>query len=58
MNKLIAAAVLMCFAHCVLHKHQPVNEITNVALLKMLALHPNGEGFTFLGSFMKEKYSK
>ena len=59
MTKLVAAAVLMCCAHCVTvsHMSEPVNEKTNVVLLKMLALQSDG-GFKFLCSFMKEKYSK
>ena len=54
--KLIAAAFLMCCAHHVLCK--PVNEISNVALLKMMALQSNGEGFKCLVSFMKERSSQ
>lgn len=55
--KLVAATVLMCCAHY-MHMHKPVNEKTNVALLKMLALQSNGESFKFLASFMKQKYSQ
>ena len=58
MTKLVAAAVLMCCAHCVLHNSKPVNDITNVALLKMLALQSNGKDFASLGSYMKEKDSQ
>lgn len=54
--KLVAAAVLMCCARHVLH--EPVNDKTNVFLLQMLALQSNGEGFNFLGSFMKENDSQ
>lgn len=56
MTKLIVAAFLMCCAHHLLNK--PVDEQMNVVLLKMMALQSNGEGFDFLGSFMKQKYSQ
>ena len=55
--KLVASAVLMCCAHY-MHMHKPVNEKTNVLLLKMLALQSNGDSFKFLAAFMKQKYSQ
>ena len=54
--KLCVAAVLMCCACRILHSL--FNDKTSVALLRMMALPPDGESFKFLGSLMKGKDSR
>lgn len=51
--KLVSAAVLVCCAHRV-SMFKAVSDDASVALLRMMALSPDGEGFEFLGSYMTE----
>lgn len=55
--KLVSAAVLVCCAHHV-SMFKAVSDDASVALLRMMALSPDGEGFKFLGSFMTDKDSR
>ena len=55
--KLVSAAVLICCAHRV-SMFKAVSDDANVALLRMMALSPDGEGFEFLGSFMTDEDSR
>ena len=54
--KLCVAAVLMCCACHILHSL--FSDKTCVALLRMMALPPDGESLKFLGNLMKEKDSQ
>ena len=55
-SKLVTAVVVMCCAYCLCGDH--IADSASVALLKMMAMLPNGEAFRFLGSLMKAKESR
>ena len=49
-------AVMECCTHRVC-RDKIANDV-DIALLRMMALQPNGEDYTYLGSLLKEKESK
>ena len=53
--KLAVAVFLVCCSYSI---KDELADLSSITLMKMMALPPNGDGFEFLGSFMKEKRSQ
>ena len=56
-QKMASAVVLMCCAHSVRGYAINVVDEVCIALLRMMALPPDGGGYEFIRSLMKEKES-
>ena len=54
--KLAVAVFFMCCSYKICK--DDFADLSSITLLKMMALPPNGDGFEFLGSLMKEKRSQ
>ena len=55
-EKLAAAVFFMCCSYRICK--DDLADLYSITLMKMMELPPNGDGFKFLGSLMKEKKSQ